>query len=63
MSNKTILERPAEDLEAGKEINMKELKTFAENFRAVFELEDIIAMIVMTAGTYFGVILISGIFG
>ena len=42
---------------------MKELKTFAENFRAVFELEDIIAMIVMTAGTYFGVILISGIFG
>ena len=63
MSNKTILERPAEDLKARKEINMKELKSFAENFKAVFELEDIIAMIAMTAGTYFSVILISGILG
>ena len=42
---------------------MKELKSFAENFKAVFELEDIIAMIAMTAGTYFSVILISGVFG
>lgn len=42
---------------------MKEIKTFAENFREVFELEDIIAMIAMTAGTYFSVILISGILG
>ena len=42
---------------------MKELKSFAENFKAVFEVEDIIAMIAMTAGTYFSVILISGILG
>ena len=63
MSNKTILERPAEDLKARKELDMKEIKSFAENFKAVFELEDIIAMIAMTAGTYFSVILISGILG
>lgn len=42
---------------------MKELKSFAENFKAVFELEDILAMIFMTAGTYISVILVSGILG
>lgn len=42
---------------------MKELKTFAENFKAVFELEDMIAMIFTIAGVCISVILISGIFG
>lgn len=42
---------------------MKELKEMIETFREVFELEDIIAMIAMIVGTYFSVILISGIFG
>ena len=42
---------------------MKELKEIVETFKAVFEPEDIIAMITMIAGTYFSVILISGILG
>lgn len=42
---------------------MKELRAFIENFRAVFEPKDIIAMAILIIGTYISMILISGIFG
>lgn len=42
---------------------MKEIKEIRETIKAVFELEDIIAMITMIGGTYFSVVLISGVLG
>lgn len=42
---------------------MKELKAFVDDFKAVFEPADIAFMAFAIVGVYFGMILITGIFG